>query len=80
MAEKMIGASLKDIAKPAGRTYGAEKLVVAGCRACRARAFGISLKDIRFAVRAGEIFGIAGVAGNGQNALLLSARRRGRRP
>ncbi len=34
--------------------------------------FGIDLKDISFAVRAGEIFGIAGVAGNGQNELLLA--------
>ena len=34
--------------------------------------FGIALKDISFRVHAGEIFGIAGVAGNGQNALLLA--------
>jgi ABC-type uncharacterized transport system ATPase subunit len=34
--------------------------------------FGTALKDISFTVRAGEIFGIAGVAGNGQNALLLA--------
>jgi ABC-type uncharacterized transport system ATPase subunit len=35
-------------------------------------AFGVSLKDVSFTVKAGEIFGIAGVAGNGQNALLLA--------
>ena len=28
MAEKMIGAGLKDISKPASRTFGTEKLVV----------------------------------------------------
>ena len=32
--------------------------------------FGVALNDISFSVRAGEIFGIAGVAGNGQNELL----------
>ena len=32
--------------------------------------FGVALHDINFSVRAGEIFGIAGVAGNGQNELL----------
>ncbi|RYE85949.1 MAG: ATP-binding cassette domain-containing protein, partial [Hyphomicrobiales bacterium] len=34
--------------------------------------FGTSLENIAFEVRAGEIFGIAGVAGNGQNELLLA--------
>ena len=42
--------------------------------------FGIALDDISFTVRAGEIFGIAGVAGNGQNALLTALSRRGRSP
>jgi simple sugar transport system ATP-binding protein len=32
--------------------------------------FGIAVEDVGFSVRAGEILGIAGVAGNGQNALL----------
>ena len=31
---------------------------------------GLALKNISFSVGAGEIFGIAGIAGNGQNALL----------
>ena len=34
--------------------------------------FGTSLKDIEFVLRAGEILGIAGVAGNGQDELLLA--------
>jgi simple sugar transport system ATP-binding protein len=33
--------------------------------------FGTALENVSFEARAGEIFGIAGVAGNGQNELLL---------
>ena len=72
MAEKMIGSSLKTIVKPEGRTFGAEKFAVRGLSMPALAHFGIPLRDISFSVRAGEIFGIAGVAGNGQNALLLA--------
>ncbi len=72
MAEKMIGAGLKDVKKVAGRTFGAEKLVVKGLSHAATSHFGTSLKDIGFSVRAGEILGIAGVAGNGQLELLLA--------
>jgi ABC-type uncharacterized transport system ATPase subunit len=72
MAEKMIGGNLKDISKPASRSFGTEKLVVNRLSVKGDGPFGVALKDINFSVRAGEIFGIAGVAGNGQNALLLA--------
>ena len=72
MAEKMIGGNLKDIQRGAGRSFGAEKLVVSGLDVAKDGPFGTALKGIGFTVRAGEIFGIAGVAGNGQNALLLA--------
>lgn len=72
MAEKMIGAGLKEINKPAGRSLGREKLVVNRLSIPGAGPFGIPLRNITFTVKAGEIFGIAGVAGNGQNALLLA--------
>ncbi|MEO8757740.1 MAG: ABC transporter ATP-binding protein [Devosia sp.] len=72
MAEKMIGGSLKDIQKPEGRTFGREKFVVTELGMPGAGHFGVALKDISFRVHAGEIFGIAGVAGNGQTALLLA--------
>jgi general nucleoside transport system ATP-binding protein len=72
MAEKMIGAGLREITKPAGRSLGKEKLVVNRLSIAGAGPFGIALKNITFTVKAGEIFGIAGVAGNGQNALLLA--------
>jgi len=72
MAEKMIGGNLKTIQKPAGREFGAEKFVVTQLSLPGAGPFGVALHDISFRVRAGEIFGIAGVAGNGQNALQLA--------
>ncbi len=72
MAEKMIGGNLKDIQRGAGREFGAAKLVVKGLNVPKDGPFGTALKDIGFTVAAGEIFGIAGVAGNGQNALLLA--------
>ena len=39
-------------------------------------AHGVDLKRVGFEVRAGEIMGIAGVAGNGQNELMLALQRR----
>jgi ABC-type uncharacterized transport system ATPase subunit len=72
MAEKMIGGNLKDIQKPASRGFGADKFVVTELNMPAAGHFGTALKDISFRVHAGEIFGIAGVAGNGQTALQLA--------
>jgi len=72
MAEKMIGGSLKDIERGSVSDFGPEKLVVSGLSIPASGPFGIALKDIGFRVRSGEIFGIAGVAGNGQNALTLA--------
>jgi len=72
MAEKMIGGNLKDIQKPVGKGFGAEKFVVTELNVPAAGHFGTALKDISFRVHAGEVFGIAGVAGNGQTALQLA--------
>src|SRR5690606_32081588 len=53
MAEKMIGGSLKTIQKPAGRTFGAEKLVVDKLSMEGIGHFGIALRDVCLRVRAG---------------------------
>src|SRR5690606_34888699 len=45
-------------------------LRVAGLSWHNSDPFGVSLEDIALDVRAGEIVGIAGVAGNGQDELL----------
>ena len=70
MAEKMIGTGLKDIVRAAGRTLGQPKLVVSRLSTVKTGHFDVPVDDVSFTVRVGEIFGIAGVAGNGQNALL----------
>ena len=70
MAEKMIGAGLKDIVRAAGRSLGEPKLVVSRLSTVKTGHFEVPVDDVSFTVRVGEIFGIAGVAGNGQNALL----------
>jgi ABC-type uncharacterized transport system ATPase subunit len=70
MAEMMIGANLKEITKPAGRVFGEPKLAAEGLSLPKPSEFGVALTDVALSVRAGEIFGVAGVAGNGQNELL----------
>ncbi len=72
MAEKMIGGNLKDIVKQPARGFGEPAFVVRQLSLPAAGPFGTSLEDVSFTVRQGEIFGVAGVAGNGQNELLLA--------
>ncbi len=81
MAEKMIGTNLKDIVKTE-RSFGTSKLNVSRLSTLRTDHFDVPVDNVSFAVRAGEILGIAGVAGNGQNALLnaLSGEVRAERP
>ncbi len=69
MAQQMIGAELRTPARRAGTVAGQARLAVRGLSLPAEGPFGTSLKDIGFEVRAGEIFGIAGVAGNGQAEL-----------
>jgi ABC-type uncharacterized transport system ATPase subunit len=72
MAELMIGADLKDIERTAQRKIGEDKFSVNNLTIAGEGDFGVALEAISFVVRSGEIFGIAGVAGNGQNELLLA--------
>ncbi|MDP4031394.1 MAG: ABC transporter ATP-binding protein [Pseudorhodobacter sp.] len=71
LAEMMVGAVLTPPAR-AGGVRGAVALEVVGLSVASPIAFGISLRDISFSVRRGEVLGIAGVAGNGQDELLLA--------
>ncbi len=72
MASMMIGSELKTLAGKEGRTLGDPRLTVEALDLASSEAFGVDLRKISFEVRAGEIFGIAGVAGNGQNELLMA--------
>lgn len=77
LAEMMVGKSFATATRSA-RQAGAPVLAVAGLSLPASSAFGTTLKDISFSVAAGEILGIGGVAGNGQDELLsaLSGERR----
>ncbi len=74
MAELMVGSVLTSPARPAGKDWGdaLPALEVVGLSVTSPIAFGTALKDISFAVQRGEVLGIAGVAGNGQDELLLA--------
>ncbi|MBN2906666.1 MAG: ABC transporter ATP-binding protein [Rhodobacteraceae bacterium] len=69
LAEMMVGAKLVAPSR-AGGDLGDVVLEVAGLTLPAATPFGTTLRDISFSVRAGEILGIGGVAGNGQDELL----------
>ncbi len=66
----MIGAKLKPPQRRVAGVPGAKRLVLDGSRSPRRRFIGVTLSDVSLAVRAGEIVGVAGVAGNGQNELM----------
>lgn len=69
MAEMMVGSILQTPTR-AGRDFGAVAIELKGLNIASPNAFGTSLKDISFAVQAGEVLGLGGVAGNGQDELL----------
>jgi general nucleoside transport system ATP-binding protein len=53
-------------------TPGAQVLAVRGLTLARTGAFGADLADVSFEVRQGEILGVAGVSGNGQQELMAA--------
>jgi len=69
MAEMMVGSALHVPERAAAET-GAVLLQLDGLSLRSPSDFGTTLKGIRLEVRAGEVLGIGGVAGNGQDELL----------
>ncbi|GGC64855.1 ABC transporter [Paraburkholderia caffeinilytica] len=78
LAQLMVGHSLPDYTRRE-HNPGAVLLAVKELSVESDDPFGTSLRDVSFGVHAGEIFGIAGVSGNGQAELLsaLSGEKRG---
>jgi simple sugar transport system ATP-binding protein len=72
MAQMMIGAELKTVTRRGAGSHGALRFEVEGLSLASEEMHGTDLRSVSFAVHAGEVFGIAGVAGNGQNELLLA--------
>ncbi len=71
MAERMVGGTLQVPARAAA-PVGDVILEVDGLSAPAPRLHGTALRDVSMVVRRGEVLGIGGVAGNGQDELLLA--------
>jgi len=71
MAEMMVGSTLKTPTR-AGKTPGEVVLDLDNLSAKSPSAFGMPLREISVQVRRGEVLGIGGVAGNGQDELLAA--------
>ncbi len=72
LAELMIGSELSSPERPPQGAAGAARLSVRHLSTTSDNPFATNLKDVSFEVRAGEILGIAGVAGNGQAELMAA--------
>lgn len=71
MAEMMVGDTLQTPTRQA-KDGGDVRLAVTDLSMAPTSAFGTALKDVTFTVNSGEILGIGGVAGNGQDELLAA--------
>ena len=80
LAEMMVGALPRPPARAAAEP-GPVRLAVEGLDLPADTALGTSLRGVSLRVRAGEVLGVGGVAGNGQDELLsaLSGERRAAR-
>src|ERR1700686_2598614 len=72
LARMMVGADIKQVKAPAGRQLTVPRLVVNDLSLEPDDPHGVRLKHISLEVRGGEILGIAGVAGNGQDELFAA--------
>nr|WP_217354006.1 ABC transporter ATP-binding protein [Ruegeria arenilitoris] len=69
MAEMMVGSTLQTPER-SGREFGDVALDVSGLSVPSPSEFGTALKNVHMTVRKGEVLGVGGVAGNGQDELL----------
>jgi simple sugar transport system ATP-binding protein len=82
LARMMVGADIKQVKAQAGRQITVPRLVVNDLSLAPDDPHGVRLKNISLELRGGEILGIAGVAGNGQDELFaaLSGERQAKDP
>ncbi len=72
LAQMMVGHDIENSIDRQNHDFDDIYLSVSNLNMASPLAFGTDLKHINFTVRSGEILGIAGVAGNGQNELLMA--------
>ena len=72
LAALMVGNEVTLVDRGSPSYSGTVHLAVVGLDIPADGPFGTMLEDVHFEVRTGEIFGIAGVAGNGQRELMQS--------
>ncbi len=72
LARMMVGTDIKQVSAPAGRRITIPRLVVNDLSLAPDDPHGVRLERISIELRGGEILGIAGVAGNGQDELFAA--------
>lgn len=70
LAEMMMGSDLTSAVKTEDKKIGASRFKVSHLSTSPEDPFAVSLKDVSFELRNGEVFGVAGLAGNGQAELM----------
>ncbi|WP_342077804.1 ABC transporter ATP-binding protein [Yoonia sp. SS1-5] len=69
LAQMMIGRAMPQVAASSATEPGEIRLRLTGLSHARATRFGTSLEDINLDLHGGQIIGIAGISGNGQQEL-----------
>ena len=72
LARMMVGADIGEVRAIAGRSPGVPRLAVHNLSLSSDDPHGVSLRKVSLDVRGGEIVGIGGVAGNGQDELFAA--------
>ena len=72
LARMMVGTEIKEVKAPAGRKTTIPRLVVNDLSLEPDDPHGVRLRNISLELKGGEILGIAGVAGNGQDELFAA--------
>jgi len=72
LARMMVGAEIGEVKAPSGRAATIPRLVINDLSLAPDDPHGVYLRNVSLEVKGGEILGIAGVAGNGQDELFAA--------